>query len=99
MEWESSGGTSVAMEEHPVPAGSSLCCFPRSSHDRPQGGLSSVKNTILLKEITSDIRNGIPDEELMKKYGLSEKGLKRVFESLLKATCNGSRHIEVESDG
>jgi uncharacterized protein (DUF433 family) len=50
-------------------------------------------------EITADLRDGISDAELMKKYGLSEKGLKRIFDSLLRAACNGSRHIEVESDG
>ena len=66
--------------------------------DRPQEELSSVKNTIPLKEITSNIRDGIPDEELMKKYGLSEKGLKRVFESLLKAACDGSRREDIECE-
>jgi hypothetical protein len=54
------------------------------------------KKTIPISEITADLMNGIPDEEVMTKYGLSEKGLKAVFDRLLKAACNGSRHIEVE---
>jgi uncharacterized protein (DUF433 family) len=60
-----------------------------------------MKKTIQVPvtEITADLMNGIPDEELMNKYGLSEKGLKKVFDRLLKAACNGSRHIEVESEG
>ncbi len=60
-----------------------------------------MKKTIQVPvpEITVDLRNGIPEAELMKKYGLSEKGLKKVFHRLLRAGCNGSRRIEVESDG
>lgn len=51
---------------------------------------------VLAEEITEDLKSGIPDAELMKKYGLSEKGLKKVFDRLLRAACNGSCHIEVE---
>jgi len=60
-----------------------------------------MKKTIRVpvEKITADLRDGISDAELMKKYGLSEKGLKKVFDRLLRAACNGSRHIEVESDG
>lgn len=60
-----------------------------------------MKKTIQVPvtEITADLQKGIPDEELMEKYRLSEKGLKRLFDKLLKAACNGSRHIAVESDG
>ena len=67
----------------------------------PQRGLSLMKKTIQIPvaEITGDLRCGIPDAELMKKYGLSEKGLKSLFDKLLRAVSNGSRHIEVESDG
>lgn len=50
-------------------------------------------------EITEDLQRGMPDAELMKKYGLSEQGLKGLFERLLKAVSNGSRQIEIESDG
>ena len=50
-------------------------------------------------EITADLRSGVSDAELMKKYGLSEKGLKKVFEGLLTAASRGWSHIRVESDG
>jgi uncharacterized protein (DUF433 family) len=57
-----------------------------------------MKKTIQVPvaEIAEDLKNGIPDAEFMKKYGLSEDGLKRLFERLLRAACNGSRHVEVE---
>ena len=50
-------------------------------------------------EIAADIKNGLPDAQLMKKYGLSNKGLKKVFDKLLRAMANGWHHIEVESEG
>ena len=53
---------------------------------------------IQVEEIRADLRRGIPDVELMKRYRVSEDGLKRLFDSLLEATCNGSRHVRVESD-
>lgn len=59
---------------------------------------SSVKKTISVEEITADLQRGVPDAELMKKYGLSEDGLRRLFHKLLKAMCSGSRHIEMESE-
>ncbi|MBI5251283.1 MAG: hypothetical protein HY912_17480 [Desulfomonile tiedjei] len=55
-----------------------------------------MKRSISVSEITADLKSGIPDAELMKKYGLSEDGLKKVFDRLLRAACNRSRHIEVE---
>ncbi len=55
-----------------------------------------MKKTIPVETITADIKNGIPDAELMKKYGLPEESLKKVFDRLLRAACNGSRHAEVE---
>jgi len=58
----------------------------------------SMKKTISVEEITADLQREIPDAELMKKYGLSEVGLKRLFNRLLKARCNGSRHLEMESE-
>jgi uncharacterized protein (DUF433 family) len=57
-----------------------------------------MKKTIPVEEITVALQNEIPDAELVEKYGLSEKGLKRLFDRLLKATCNGSRYIEMESE-
>lgn len=57
-----------------------------------------MKRTIQFSvaEITSDLQRGVPDAELMKKYGITGAGLKSVFDKLLKAVSNGSRHIEVE---
>lgn len=57
-----------------------------------------MKKTIQVPvtEITADLKNGTPDKELMKKYGLSANGLKRVFDKLLRAMSNGSRQIQVE---
>jgi len=62
--------------------------------------LSSMKKTMQapVEEITADLRNRIPDEELTKKYGPSDNGLKRLFDRLLKAVSTGSRHKETESD-
>ena len=57
-----------------------------------------MKKTISVADITADLQKGIPDEELMKKYGLSEKGLKRLFDQLLRAVSTGANHIQVESD-
>jgi hypothetical protein len=34
-----------------------------------------------------DIRSGMPDSELMKKYGLSSDGLRRVFQTLIEANA------------
>ena len=53
--------------------------------------------TIPVAEFTADLKNGIPDEGLRKKYGLSEDELRRVFDKFLKAVAGGSAHIQVES--
>ena len=60
--------------------------------------MSSMNKTIQIPvaEITEGLKNGFSDAELMKKHGLSEKGLKTLFDRLLKAVSNGSRQIEVE---
>lgn len=59
-----------------------------------------MKKTIKLPvaEITADLKQGIPDVELMRKYGLSEQSLRTVLNRLLKAACDGTSHIEVESE-
>jgi DNA-binding Xre family transcriptional regulator len=57
-----------------------------------------MKRSISVGEITADIENGISDTELMRKYGLSEKGLNMLFDGLLKAVSRGSSHISVDSD-
>ncbi len=60
-----------------------------------------MKRTIQvpIEGITADLRNGIPDEGLIKKHGFSETGLKRLFDKLLRDMSNGSRQIQVESAG
>jgi len=55
-----------------------------------------MKRSILVREIVSDLRRGVPDDELMKRYGLSEDGLERLFDKLLKALPDGSRDIRME---
>jgi uncharacterized protein (DUF433 family) len=57
-----------------------------------------MKKAIPVGELTTDLKQGIPDEELMKKYGLSENGLRNVLERLLKAACDGTSHIEIKSE-
>lgn len=44
-----------------------------------RGGLSLKRKTKPVAEITAHLKNGTSDKELMKKYGMSEKGLKRLF--------------------
>lgn len=44
----------------------------------------------------SDLSHGVPDEELMKKYGLSEDALKSLFDKVMKAMAGGSRDIPVD---
>jgi len=54
------------------------------------------KKIILVEELKSDLNEGMSDEELMKKYGLSEKGRKALIDSLLKAISSGSWYIRFE---
>ncbi|MGO9118525.1 MAG: hypothetical protein ACLQPD_13080 [Desulfomonilaceae bacterium] len=51
----------------------------------------------MVAEIVADLDQGMPDEQLMKKYRLSPGGLKRLLANLLKALANGASEIEVES--
>jgi len=55
-----------------------------------------MKKTISVKEFMADLKNRVPDEELKKKYGLSENGLKRLFDESLAAMARGSLHIRIE---
>ncbi len=57
-----------------------------------------MKKTIQVPvaDITTDLHKGVSNAELMKKYELSETGLKKVFDNPLKAARNESRHLEVE---
>lgn len=46
---------------------------------------------VVVAEITEDLKSGIFDAELMKKYGLTEEGLKTLLDRLLKAVSSGSQ--------
>ncbi|MFH1117534.1 MAG: PilZ domain-containing protein [Pseudomonadota bacterium] len=43
----------------------------------------SQKPHVAVKDIVNDIRSGVPDHELMRKYNLSVKGVQRAFEKLV----------------
>jgi len=75
-----------------------LSSWAQPQEDNVQSGLSPMKKTIPIEGIRADLKNDTSDEELIKKYGLSEKGLRRLLEEFLKAVSRGSRQIEVESD-
>lgn len=62
------------------------------------GGLSSMKRIVQIPvaELAADLRNGTPDPELREKYGLSENGLKSLFDKFLKAISSGASNIQVE---
>jgi hypothetical protein len=47
--------------------------------------LAEQKKTLSAKAVVADLHAGMPDDEIMKKYGLSAKGLESVFDKLLKA--------------
>jgi hypothetical protein len=57
-----------------------------------------MKKIILVEEFRANLENGISDKALMRKYGLSEKGLKKLIDRLFGAISSGSRHIEAESE-
>jgi hypothetical protein len=44
-----------------------------------------TKRRISAKEFLADLRSGLDDAALMRKYGLSEVGLGRVFDKLINA--------------
>jgi uncharacterized protein (DUF433 family) len=56
-----------------------------------------MKKIIMVAEIVADLHQGMPDEQLMKKYRLPPDGLERLLDKLLKALANGASEIEVES--
>ena len=47
--------------------------------------MSKERKSISAKEVSADIKAGITDEQLMKKYGLSPKGVEALFRKLLNA--------------
>ena len=68
-----------------------------SKTQRQVNGPASMKKTIMVAEIVADLDQGMPDEQLMKKYQLSPDGLERLLAKLLKALANRVSEIEVES--
>jgi hypothetical protein len=56
------------------------------------------KRVISAKEILEDIRAGLGDFELMKKYALSAQGLHRVFRKLLRSRAMTGEEISERSD-
>lgn len=55
------------------------------------------KKTLALTTIKEELVAGIPDEELMEKYELSQGGLRTLFDKLSRAIANGSAYVELES--
>ncbi len=47
--------------------------------------MAEQKKTLSAKQVVADIREGATDEFLMKKYGVSEKGLQSLFQKLITA--------------
>ena len=56
-----------------------------------------MKKTVRVAQIVADLDQGMPDEQLMKKYQVSRNGLERLLDKLLKALANGASEIKVES--
>lgn len=52
------------------------------------------KPHVNIRTIVNDIRAGMPDYELMAKYGLSVKGLQRAFEKLVEIKAIAKNEIE-----
>ena len=57
-----------------------------------------MKRNVPVKGILSDLRQGLSDEELMRKYRLSGDSLKTLLADLLRALANGSPDVEVEPE-
>jgi hypothetical protein len=47
--------------------------------------MANARKSISAKEVSADIKSGMTDEQLMKKYGLSQKGVEALFQKLLNA--------------
>lgn len=56
-----------------------------------------MKRILEVKALVEDINSGLTDEEIMSKYNLSEGGLRKVFDRLMRAlaACSGGS-IEVD---
>jgi len=59
-------------------------------------GGSSMKKTIAADAIIADLKNGLSNEALAKKYGVPPNGLSRLFDEVLRAKAGGIRHIWME---
>lgn len=56
------------------------------------------KPTVSAREVITDIRSGMSDATLMEKYGLSAKGLQRLFGKLLKAGAIQQRDLDQRAE-
>ena len=56
--------------------------------------MAEQKTTVSARDVVADIRAGATDVFLMKKYGLSEKGLKSLFQKLI--TAKVLTHAELD---
>ncbi len=55
------------------------------------------KQQVNINEVVNDIRSGMADHELMAKYGLSAKGLRRAFEKLVELRAIGQGELDARS--
>lgn len=57
-----------------------------------------MKKKLSVKALVDDVNAKLSDDEIMSKYGLSESGLKKAFDQLMRylAACSSSGSIEVD---
>lgn len=53
---------------------------------------------LLVEEIKTHLNKGTPDDELMRAYGLSPEGLRRLYDRLIKAMADGSRYVRMSQE-
>jgi len=63
------------------------------------GGIHVAPRQISAKEVVADIRAGATDEFLMKKYGISEKGLQGLFQKLITAKAITQAGLDTRTPG
>lgn len=54
--------------------------------------------TLSVDEIKTYLNKGIPDDELMRAFGLSPSELKDLFDQLIRAMANGSPYVHIKCD-
>jgi len=55
-----------------------------------------MKKAIAVDAIIADLKNGLANEALAKKYGVPPNGLTRLFDEVMRAKAGGIRHIWME---